>query len=119
MALILMVAVVCSVANKPMVPLEESCRKAKAVLVVEPAAEAGTYKVLDVLHDGTGAGLKKNAVIAVDLKGMVYEKGKAYILLLEPAAEAKRYQAVAQARTEDGKETRAKVQKLMEAEKKK
>lgn len=113
MAFVLLAALVCVGAEKPKVPLEESCRKAVAILVVKAAADPGKYKVLEILHDGTGDGIKKDAVIAVDLKGMVYGEGKAYILFLKPTAEAKRYQAVEQTRTEDGKDVRERVQKLL------
>jgi len=99
--------------GKPTVPLEESCRKAAAVVVVESAANVGTYRVREVMYDGTGAGLQKDAVIAVDLGGMVYEKGRAYILFLESATEAMHFRAVPQMRTEDGREMRERVRKLI------
>ena len=116
-ALMLLAVMACGGTGKPTVPLEESCRRAAAVLVVEPAADPGTYRVREVLHDGTAAGLRKDAILAIDLGGMVYEKGRAYILFLEPAAEAKRFRAVPQMRTEDGGETRERVRKLLAAAK--
>jgi hypothetical protein len=106
---------ICSavLADKPTVSLEDSCRRAAAVLVVEPTTDARTYKVLDVLHDSTGDRIKKDQAISVDLKGMVYEKGRAYVFFIKPSDEAKRYQAVEQMRTGDGKEVRRRVLKLL------
>ena len=99
--------------GKPTVSLEESCRKAAAVLIVEPAPDPGNFRVQEVLYDGTGAGIKKDAVVAVDLGGMVYEKGRTYILFLETTADVTRYKAVPQMRTEDGEATRERIRRLL------
>lgn len=101
-------------AGKPTVSLEESCRKSSTVLIVDPAAVAGTLRVLSVLHDDTGANFGKDTIIAADLHGMVYEKGHLYIVFLKPGAKAGEFEAVPQMRVEDGKEVREKVRSLLQ-----
>jgi hypothetical protein len=112
--LALLVLLTCG-AGKPTVSLEESCRKAQLIVVVEPAAEAAILRVLDVLYDGTGQGPKEDAEIAVDLKGLRYDRGGKYILFLEQVGDAKHYQAVPQMRSEDAKPMRERVRELLRA----
>src|SRR5689334_6604760 len=83
-ALLLVMALVSLAAGKPQVSLEESCRAARAIVVVETTAQAGVYHVHQVLYAGEAEGLKADADVAVDLKGMVYDKGAKYILFMEP-----------------------------------
>jgi hypothetical protein len=117
----LLALLLCGFVNKPMVSLEESCKKAQAILAVELADQPGNYRVLADLWGGKALGIKKDAVIAVDLKNMVYDKGKPYILFLEQTGEPQSLQAVPQMRTEDSKVTRSKVsaalQQLQKTEK--
>lgn len=94
--------------TKPTVSLEQSCDEARAVAVVQRSAKDGSYRVLEVVYDGTGAALKADAEVAIDLKGMTYDSGVKYILFFDHD-KTKGYWAVSQMRTEDGKEPRDKV----------
>jgi hypothetical protein len=65
------------------------------------------------LHDLIRTSFKKDAVIAVNLRGVTYEKGRAYILFLKPPTNEKPNEAASQMKTKDGKQVRARVQKLL------
>lgn len=95
--------------GKPTVSLEESCQRADAILSVELADKTRTLKVIDDLWGGKDVGVQQDAIIAVDLKSMVYEKGNKYILFLEQVGETKTLQAVPQMRTDDTKTARDEV----------
>lgn len=110
LSLLAMIAVFA--ADKPTVSLEESCRQAAAVVVVETTND-GKYRIIEILHDHSGRQLNKAAVIDVDLRGMVYDKGRAYILFLKTTADSKSYYAAPQMRTEDGKDVRERVRKIL------
>jgi uncharacterized protein YrzB (UPF0473 family) len=110
---LLLVSLALTVADKPTISLEDSCRAARAIAVVEPSANLGEYRLIEVLFASPGHDLKKDAVIAVDLKGMVYDKGQAYILFLDNAEKGKGFRAVMQRRTEDAKATRERVMEVL------
>lgn len=101
-------------AGKPTVSLEESCKNANTVLIVDAAAVPGTLRVLAVLYDGNGGNFGKDTIITADLRGMVYDQGRAYIVFLKAGAKAGEYEAVPQMRLEDGNEVRDKVRSLVQ-----
>lgn len=111
--LLVCVALASAAAAKPQVSIEESCRTARAIVVAESTDRAGVVRLHHVLYDGGGYKLKADSDATVDLKGMVYDKGKKYVLFMEPGDTPQTFRAVPQMRTEDSQPVREQVLKVL------